>query len=196
VSHYFIENTDLLTHERILPLMIFNEHFRFLSNNGLFSCDRVDGASILLLEHIPGLLAGERLLDLGCGYGVLGIVLARKYGVDLTFSDVNGVALAYATRNAALNDVAAKAVHSDGFDGISDMFRYITLNPPIHAGKDVMYRLYEGAAMHLLPEGTFYVIIQKKHGAESSMKKLLEIFSAVDVLYKRRGYFVLACRHL
>ena len=191
MNHYFIENPDLLTHERTLELHIFNMDFKFLTNNGLFSCDKIDDASTTLLKNLPPLKG--TLLDLGCGYGVLGITLAKKYALELTISDINSIALKYAIKNAQLNKVPIKnAIHSDSFENIADNFDSITLNPPIHAGKDTMYKMYEESARHLAPGGSLYIVIQKKHGAQSSIEKLKELFARVDILYKKKGCFVIS----
>ena len=188
MSHYFIENPAVLTQERQLFLNIFGMEFKFLTNNGLFSCNKIDDASRILLEQMPP-IEGD-LLDLGCGYGVLGIVLCRKNNVNLTMSDVNSLALDYAIKNAKLNQVTAKAIHSDSFANITGHYHHITLNPPIHAGKEVMERMYKEATEHLHVGGSLYVVIQKKHGAESTQKKLLELFKNCHTLYKKKGIFV------
>jgi len=192
MNHYFTENPSLLTDERTLELEIFDMHFKFLANNGLFSCDKVDDASITLLKNIPPLEG--TLLDLGCGYGTLGIVLAKKYDVQLTVADINSIALDYATRNAKLNEVAATPIHSDSFANITGVFSNIVLNPPIHAGKETMYKMYIESAQHLTPGGALYIVIQKKHGAESTIKKLGDIFAQVNILYKKKGCFVIQSR--
>ena len=188
MSHYFIENRKVLTNERLLNAEIFGMKFKFLSNNGLFSCDKVDDVSGVLIENLP-VLKGS-LLDLGCGYGFIGIVLAKKYKLDLTMSDINSIAVNYAETNAKLNAIEAKTICSNGFENIHGSFDTITLNPPIHAGKDIIYKLYKEAALHLSKGGNFYVVIQKKHGAESSYKKLCEIFDSCDVVYKKKGCFI------
>jgi len=191
-NQYFNENPAVLTHERTLRLNIFGMDFRFMANNGLFSCDKVDAASILLLENIPNLEG--RVLDLGCGYGAIGIVLAKKHPINLTMSDINRIALDYAAKNVALNQVEAECIHSDGFDNLHGTYDSIVLNPPIHAGKDVMYRLYAGAAAHLTPGGALYIVIQKKHGAESTLATLKELFAKCITLYKKKGIYVFECR--
>jgi len=189
MSQYFVENPDILTNERELVLNDFGHSFKFLSNNGLFSCDKVDDASLILIKNIPE-IKGD-LLDLGCGYGVIGIVLATLNDVSLTFSDVNKYALEYAVKNASRNDVEVfNALYSDGFENIDGFFDVITLNPPIHAGKDVVYRLFKGASEHLKSSGVFYVVMYKKHGAESSLLKLREIFGHVETVFKKKSCFV------
>jgi len=191
MNQYFNENPNALTHERVLQLNIFGMEFSFLANNGLFSCEKVDAASILLMEHIPPLTG--TLLDLGCGYGPIGIALARRYPVQVTMSDVNRIAVEYAAKNATRNNVTAKCIHSDGFVALPFMYNNILLNPPIHAGKDVMYKLYTDAAQHLTPGGALYIVIQKKHGAESTIKALSQIFQECRTLHKKKGLFILQC---
>jgi len=192
MSHYFIENPEVMTNERRIVLEILGNKFQFLTNNGLFSCDKIDDVSRILIENLPPL--DGSLLDLGCGYGVIGITLAKKNGLNLTMSDVNSLALDYAVKNARLNGVTVAAVHSDSFENIDGVFDTITLNPPIHAGKEVMYRMYREAAQHLAPGGSFYVVIQKKHGAESTFKELSEIFGGrCDAIYRKKGCFVYRC---
>lgn len=194
MSHYFIENEEILTHQRTLPLEYKGRSFKFLSNNGLFACDGVDKASMLLVDNMP-VISGD-YLDLGCGYGVIGIVLASFNEIDLYFADINKIALDYAVKNAGLNGTTvAGQYHSDGFDDIGEKFDHITLNPPIHAGKDVMYKLYRQAAKHLNVGGAFYIVIQKKHGAESAMKELGKIFDTMEVLYKKKGVYVLELKN-
>ena len=202
-SHYFIASPQLLTHERELPLHIFERDFRFLSNNGLFAASGVDTASILLLNTLGAQFNSVQLsppsptlLDLGCGYGVLGIVLGRVFGFSVTFSDINRIALDYAEKNAVLNGLppAAAFIHSDGFAAIPQSFHHITLNPPIQAGKDVLLRLFREAALHLLPGGTFTIVTLKKHGAETQLRALQGLFPQVQVLYKRKGHYVLQAR--
>lgn len=191
MKQYFCENPEILTHEREISINLHGENLRFLTNNGLFSCDKIDENSLLLVKKMPP-ISGD-LLDLGCGYGFIGVALAKKNAIRLTQSDINRVALDYAEKNARLNNVVSEIIHSDSFEKITAIFDNITLNPPIHAGKKTVYGMYEESAAHLRPGGSFFIVIQKKHGAESTLKKLAEIFSTVEILYKKKGCFIIQC---
>jgi 16S rRNA (guanine1207-N2)-methyltransferase len=148
----------------------------------------VDYASQLLIGNVPA-LSGS-LLDMGCGYGPIGIVLAGIYRLTLTMCDINETALRYADVNARLNNIAAEIIHSDGFDNVPGAYDTILLNPPIHAGKESIYKIYEQAPAHLNPGGAFYIVIQKKHGAESHAAAFKNIFENVEAVYKKKGYMI------
>ena len=182
-----------MRHEALSIQYTFGGHsFLFQSDAGLFSKNKVDFATDLLLRCLPP-LSGS-FLDLGCGYGCIGTVLGQiNSGLSITMADVSPRALEYARRNAVQNGVAAEVIHSDGFDKLDALYDAITLNPPIHAGKAVVWRLYEGAYEHLRPGGVFYVVIQRKHGAPSSQARLTEIFGACRAVYAKKGFFVFAC---
>lgn len=191
LSHYFIEDDSLPPDIQTFPYYFGAEQFMFTSDAGMFSPGHVDEASSLLLHTMPKRTG--RFLDLGCGYGVIGIVMGKVYGLEVTMADSNGRALRCARQNCEANGVEAQIVQSDCFQNVSQCFDTIALNPPIHAGKAVMYAMYEGAYAHLNTGGKFYVVIQKKHGAESTVKKLTEIFPHCDTLYKKKGYYILDC---
>lgn len=191
MSHYFIEDKNL-KHELATVEYYFKENkFTFTTDAGLFSKDDVDPATEILLNAIPP-LSGS-LLDLGCGYGVIGIVLAKTYGLKLTQTDVNGAAVELTVKNAKANGVASEAVKSDCFESIHGFFDTITLNPPIHAGKAVTYRMYEESIAHLNLGGKFYIVTLKKHGAESTEAKLKSIYGNCETIYKKKGVFVFCC---
>lgn len=191
MSHYFIEDKNL-KHEFATVEYYFKENkFSFTTDAGLFSKDHIDPATEILLNAIP-LLSGS-LLDLGCGYGVIGIVLAKAYGLKLTQADVNGAAVALTVKNAKANGVITQSVISDCFENISGTFDVITLNPPIHAGKAVTYRMYEESINHLNPGGKFFIVTLKKHGAESTEAKLKSIYGSCETIYKKKGVFVFCC---
>jgi len=192
-SHYFTDDPNLPDDPRTFTYY-FKEHaLRLTTNSGVFSHGHVDEATDLLLKCMPPLREGGTLLDLGCGCGVIGIALAKAYDLRVTLADINPRALICAHKNCRENGVAAEIVRSDGFADLPGSFDAITLNPPIHAGKETVYSLFEGAAQHLNPGGAFYVVMLDKHGAKGAAARLGGIFGACEALYKKKGHRVLFC---
>jgi len=192
MNHYFKSNVNLKHKEIEIEYVYKLTKFSLITDIGVFSKGGVDCATNILLEHLPDL--SGRTLDIGCGYGCIGIVLAKIYGenIKITMSDVNERALELAKKNAKKNNITAEIIKSDGFENISENFDNIILNPPIHAGKAVIYKIYEDVHNHLNPNGRFFIVIQKKHGALSHKEKLDEIFGKENcsVLYSKKGFFV------
>ncbi|MCL2495389.1 MAG: methyltransferase [Oscillospiraceae bacterium] len=193
-SHYFTDDPSLPDDPRVFTYYFKDQALRLRSNSGVFSRGHVDEATDLLLKTMPPLQENSSLLDLGCGCGVIGIALGKAYGPQVTMSDVNPRALACAEINCFENKISAELVLSDCFENITRMFDAIALNPPIHAGKEVVYRMLEGAAQHLKPGGSFYIVMLDKHGAASAFAHLRGIFGACETLYRKKGLRVFACK--
>ena len=192
MSHYFINDPNLPNDFRTFPYHFGGHVFRFTSNSGVFSHGHIDPASDLLIRTVPKL--SGNVLDLGCGYGAIGISLCKAYGLTATLADINPRALCCAEINCRDNGVKCETLTSDGFENIPGKFDAITLNPPIHAGKDVVWRMFEQSVDHLNPGGAFYVVMLEKHGAKSAMKKLSEIYGCCELLYKKKGETVFCCK--
>jgi 16S rRNA (guanine1207-N2)-methyltransferase len=170
------------------------ETLRFLTDAGVFSRGEVDFGTDVLLRALPQEMAG-RVLDLGCGWGAVGASVGKKYpACRIVMSDVNERALALAAKNAAANGVQAETAQSDGLERVEGPFDYILTNPPIRAGKQVIYRLFAESAQKLSPEGSLYIVIRKQQGAESAVKYLKTIFQQVDTVDKSGGFWVIRCR--
>ena len=169
------------------------ESLRFLTDAGVFSRGEVDFGTDVLLNALLENLSG-RVLDLGCGWGAVGVSVGKKYpDCALVMCDVNERALELARKNAASNGVRAEAVLSDGLENVAGPFDYILTNPPIRAGKQVIYRLFAESAQKLSPEGALYIVIRKQQGAESAVKYLKTIFQQVDAVDKSGGFWVIRC---
>ncbi len=134
------------------------------------------------------------ILDLGCGYGPIGITLAHVYeDRHIVMADVNERALNLAAQNAQLNNVHnVSTVQSDRFSGLTGRsFAAVVTNPPIRAGKKVVHTMFEESKDMLVAAGELWVVIQKKQGAPSAKDKLLDIFGNVDVVARDKGYYIL-----
>lgn len=190
MNHYFKSNSHLKHKDIEIKYSYKSNNFTFISDTGVFSKDGIDYGTDILLKNIPDLHGS--LLDIGCGYGCIGIVLSKSYNLNATLSDINDRATELAARNAKTNGADANIILSDGFENISESFDTIILNPPIHAGKAAVFGLYHDIFEHLNQNGAFYIVIQKKHGALSHKAKLEEIFGEGNchILYAKKGFFV------
>ncbi len=191
MSHYFIEDDTLKDDIKKIVYHFADNKFEFTTNSGLFSKDHIDPATDILLNTIPP-LSGS-LLDMGCGYGCIGITLAKTYSLQLTQADVNQLAVDITKNNCLDNDVNSTVIKSNCFDSVSGSFDTITINPPIHAGKSITYKMYEDSLLHLNNGGKLYIVTLKKHGAESTFAKLKSLFGNCETLYKKKGYYVFCC---
>lgn len=191
MSHYFINNPNQKSNIQTFDFNYNGKVYRFSSADGVFSKGKIDFGSKTLIDAISLKNDKLNLLDLGCGYGVIGIILKDKYpNINLTQTDVNLRALELAKINAETNYISSKIFYSNGFEQIDDLFDVIILNPPIRSGKENVFKLYNGAYEHLKKGGEFYIVIQKKQGAPSHQKYLQELFENVAVICKNKGYFV------
>ena len=169
------------------------ETLRFLTDAGVFSRGEVDFGTDALLRALPEEMTG-RVLDLGCGWGAVGVSVGKKYpGCRIVMSDVNERALDLARKNAAANGVRADAVQSDGLEKVDGVFDYILTNPPIRAGKQVIYRLFAQSAEKLTENGALYLVIRRQQGAESALKYLKTIFVEAETVEKSGGFWVIRC---
>ncbi len=195
MDHYYSSNPTSMSDERILKYNIGDKCFEFISDNGVFSKDRVDFATDFLLNVISKEEIGGNVLDIGCGYGVIGITLSKLFDVSVMMLDINNRALGLAKKNAIRNNVQnIEIIESNGFEKIQKSFDLIVTNPPIRAGKAVIYEMYREAKNHLNVGGKFYLVINKKHGAPSTIKYLKELFKDVEILDKKAGFNVIRCQ--
>ena len=164
----------------------------FRTDAGVFSRGEVDAGTRLLLEALPEQMEGE-ILDLGCGWGIIGISIARKWPeTRVTMADVNTRALDLSRENAKLNRAEVACVESDGMAALEGRtFDAVVTNPPIRAGKQVIYKMFADAAQSLKPGGALYLVIRKQQGAESCVKYLHTIFERVEKIDKSGGYWVI-----
>jgi len=197
-SHYFDEKPDTPSNKNIIQSRISGLDFVFTTDSGVFSKNGIDFGSALLLETaIEDLKKLKRknlsVLDFGCGYGPVGIVLKRVFpDIVLSMTDINERALELAVKNASDNHVRFVNIFlSDAHDKIAGEYDIILTNPPIRAGKKQVFNFYEKSFELLKDDGIIYVVIQKKQGAPSSEQRLRELFGNCEVIAKKSGYRIL-----
>ena len=164
----------------------------FTTDAGVFSRGEVDTGTRLLLEALPEEMAGE-ILDLGCGWGVIGISIARKWPeTRVTMADVNLRALELTRENAKRNRAEVICTESDGMEAFAGKtFDAVVTNPPIRAGKQVIYKMFADAAGCLKPGGALYLVIRKQQGAESCIRYLQTLYKRTEKLDKSGGFWVI-----
>lgn len=163
----------------------------FMTDAGVFSKGELDAGSRLLLDALPA-LTGD-VLDVGCGWGAIGVAIAKaNRAAQVTMVDVNHRALDLCRANCDRNGVTAEVLESDGLAAVMGRkFDAIVTNPPIRAGKQVIYKMFEDASASLKAGGALYLVIRKQQGAESCVKYLKTLFDTVEKLDKSAGFWVL-----
>jgi 16S rRNA (guanine1207-N2)-methyltransferase len=173
-----------------LRVRLLDTPMTFLTDAGVFSKRMVDYGSQVLLSTLD-LEPDKTLLDVGCGYGPLGLTLGKVFGVQATLIDINSRALDLARANAEKNQVKARIFQSNIYEEVEGNFDYIVSNPPIRAGKSVVHEIIKGAFRHLEDQGSLTIVIQKKQGAPSAKAKMEEVFGNCQILKKDKGYYIL-----
>ncbi len=192
-QQYFAHEPDSKSRPAECDFSYRGQTFHFVTDSGVFSRGEIDFGTRTLLEALPPLYG--RVLDLGCGFGAVGISTAKCYQTETVLSDVNTRALSLAKSNAERNHVSVMTVESDGLSNIEGDFDFILTNPPIRAGKDVIYRLFQESAGRLKPGGALFIVIRKQQGAQSAERYLRTLFLNVEAVDKSGGFWVLKCTH-
>ena len=193
MPHYYTNNVDMKSEESLIHLKYRNHDLYFVSDHGVFSKERVDYGSRVLLDAMDIKENQKTLLDVGCGYGTLGISLKKEYPwLSVEMVDVNERALKLANKSILKNGVDhIKAYESYIYENVKNSFDVIVTNPPIRAGKKVVFEILEKAYDHLNDQGEIFVVIQKKQGAPSAKTKLEEVFGNCEIIKKDKGYYIL-----
>ena len=166
----------------------------FTSDLGVFSKEKVDfGSNLLIDTYIKEGRKNIKLLDVGCGYGIIGIVIAKYMNITSTLVDINKRAIHLTSMNIKNNGVDAKTFESDIYANVSEKYDVIITNPPIRTGKEHVLEFLIGAKEHLEENGELWFVIRKDQGAKSIIK-ILETTYKVEVLEKSKGFFIIVAK--
>ena len=192
MGQYFT-NEDLPSNVRKTECFVLGKKFTFLTDNGVFSKDGLDFGSRLLLESIPLEEVGGKILDVGCGYGVFGIILNKVTGASIDMVDVNRRAIHLSNRNILENKCSdINVFESNAYENVNSKYTSIITNPPIRAGKKVVYDIVMNATNYLENDGKLFIVIRKEQGAKSLIRDLQEKY-LVKILNKKKGFYILEC---
>ena len=193
MSHYFQDDPNLVSNIKEITFEINGITMKLLTDNGVFSKNNVDEGSYAFLKVLLPLDLGNHILDLGCGYGTIGLTLAKAHEqARITLADVNPRAVALCKRNAELLNLSPRVtiLQSDIYEKIEGPYDSIVVNPPIRAGKAVTYCMYEEAKQYLIDGGSLFIVIRKAQGAESAAKYIESIFGNITMLDRHKGYHI------
>lgn len=190
LNQYFTNNENIKSERRTIEFKYGDSSFSFVSDNGVFSKDKIDYGSRLLVDtYLKNKKDINSFLDVGCGYGFISIVLAKCLGVSGEAVDVNRRALKLAQENAKLNKVSVSFKESNIYENVEGSFDLVITNPPIRAGKKVVLEILTGAINHLNQDGELWFVIRKDQGA-LSIKKELDSLYKIEVKEKNKGFFI------
>lgn len=195
MQHYFIDKPHNESDFFEFTETFLENEYTFKSCDSIFSKDLIDYGTKTLLETIYKKVdINGRVLDVGCGYGVIGIVLSKLFkDASISMIDINQTAVNLTRHNAIKNH--AKNIEliecSNAYEKINDKYDFIITNPPIKAGKENLYNILLGAKEHLNEGGELIFVIKKKHGKDSVKKTLEQNYSFVEVLNRDSGYYII-----
>ncbi|RZN50427.1 class I SAM-dependent methyltransferase [archaeon] len=190
MGHYFSQD-DKGAHDIVsVDLSIDGHALSFDTDAGVFSKGKLDKGTAILIDALPP-MEDKSVLDLGCGWGAIGIIIAKRHpGARVHLSDINPRAVAIAKKNARKNDVDVMVHRSDILEAIDETFDVIVTNPPIRAGKDVVYAMVKQSHEHLAAGGAFYAVVRSKQGAKSFSAEVERVFGNVTIIARSAGYKV------
>lgn len=196
MSHYFTKKHDTIKSNPLeIAFRVHEEDFTMMSDDGVFSKTSLDRGTAVLLDLYRPSKHIKTGLDLGCGYGVIGIVMHKLYNIQFDMVDVNDRALYLAEENNNRYRTENTVFYSDGFERIEQTYDLIISNPPIRIGKEALYQLFSKSKEYLAPKGEFVIVINKKHGALSAENHLKTVFQEVEIMGKRKGFYVFQCKN-
>lgn len=193
MEHYFTEKPTSQEKITKININLKEDSFSIFSATGLFSKQELDKASQLLIERAQ-IKNNTKILDLGCGYGVIGLALLRKYDVEAVFSDVNERAVVITKKNLDYLKLKGNVIKSNLFENIKDKFDVIISNPPYAAGREICFSLIEESINYLNPEGTLQIVARHNKGGKTLSEKMFEVFGNVESVAKKSGFRVYLSR--
>ncbi len=193
MSQYFDNDKNIKSERKIIKFNFDNNVFSIYSDNGVFSKDRFDYGTRVLLNSVDIDKLSGNVLDLGCGLGVVGIILGTfNKGINIDMVDINERAIDLAKNNLVLNNIKANVFVSDIYSNIDNKYDFIITNPPIRAGKNVIRGFLLGSYDYLKDDGILYFVMRKDHGVKSMIKELSVKFNT-SIVNKDKGFYVVLC---
>jgi 16S rRNA (guanine1207-N2)-methyltransferase len=190
LTQYFENNDSLKNNRESHQVIIKDQRYTFITDNGVFSKRGLDFGTRTLLETIPLDRINGNVLDVGCGYGPIGIFIKHNTNSLVDMIDVNNRSIELAKINADKNNVKVNIFNSDGYQNINKKYDFIITNPPVRVGKTILYRLLFDAKKYLVDNGELWLVINKNQGAKSLMKDLEKEYET-KLIKKNKGFYII-----
>lgn len=195
MNHYFTNNEQLKSERRVIKYNYDSSCFEFLSDNGVFSKNKIDyGSNILVDTLIKNKGEYQNFLDVGCGYGFITILVSKLLNIPGVGVDINKRAIHLAEENVKLNKVSVSILESNIYENVCDKYDLIITNPPIRAGKQIVLQILKEASCHLNKDGELWFVIRKNQGAKSIIKELEALYK-LEVKEKSKGFYVVLAKN-
>lgn len=190
MSHYFINDNNLKHNKKIININYNNKEIKLYTDNGVFSKEHFDYGSKLLVNNFLKEEKSGRVLDLGCGYGIIGIILSQNKNLYIDMVDINNNAVNLTKENLKLNNIEnATSFVSNIYSEITNKYDYIITNPPIRAGKETIRTFLFEAQNHINENGEIWFVMRKDYGVKSMMKELEKDYK-IEVVDKDKGFYI------
>ena len=192
--HYYSKTQDGLESKSNEFIFNFKDHsFKFHTDSGVFSKEYIDYGTFAMLKAFVPNDIDLPILDMGAGYGPIGIVVSKLYNKKTVMCEINERAYNLILKNIEENNSDSLAYNSNLYESLDNNIKFssVITNPPIRAGKDIVFKIYEGAYERLSKNGELWVVIQKKQGAPSSKEKLISLFGNCEIITRDKGYYIL-----
>ncbi len=194
MAHYFTNDENLLSEIRKVNVVIHSINFYFYTDNGVFSKNKLDFGTELLINTFKYTNPKEKMfLDIGCGCGPIGIY-ASMLGFAVDMSDVNKRAIHLSKMALKEQKLNADVFLSDAYENVDKKYDYIVSNPPIRVGKEKLYEIIMGAKNYLKANGELWIVVRKKQGADSLVKDMKEVYKLVEIVLKKKGYYIIIAK--
>lgn len=196
MEHYFTNNQNLKSELRDIDFILNNYNFKFKSDNGVFSKNKIDYASLFLVKTFLATNKNDikSILDIGCGYGFIGITLSKILNKHVDMYDINKRAVHLCKMNIDINKVDATVEESNIYEKVVNNYDLIITNPPIRVGKEILLEFLKGGLARLNKDGELWFVISKDQGAKS-VKKELEKISTCEIVDKSKGFWVIFAKN-
>ena len=191
MAHYFTNEENLKSEIEKVIAEINGIPFYFYTDNGVFSKGELDFGTELLLKNFKyDNPINKTLLDIGCGCGPIGIY-ASHLGFAVDMSDVNKRAIHLSKMSLKEQNLNVNVFESDAYKNITNKYDYIVSNPPIRVGKEKLYEIVMNAKEHLKDGGSLWIVVRKQQGAESMVRDMKNAYKTVEVIAKKKGFFII-----